>query len=229
MKIFNKAFVFTILFFSLSGYSFAHLQGDTLTSNNNNVAQQIYSSLNSKELSYNAFAHAFSGYQKLISENQIDKENIITIIDFSKSSKKERFFIIDISKQKIIYESLVAHGKNSGWDVPSSFSNLSNSYKSSLGFYVTGETYSGKHGLSLKLDGLEKGINDNARKRHIVIHAADYVNSGIIKKLGRLGRSYGCPSLPAENYSQIIDLIKDKSLIFIYSNQREYLNSSKYL
>lgn len=229
MKNFIKAFSITFLLFVLCNHSFARSGDDSKASSKDSLAQQIYSNINSEELSYNAFFYAYNGYQKLISENKVSKKNIITVIDFSKSSKKERFFIIDIDKQKVIYESLVAHGKNSGWDVPSSFSNLANSYKSSLGFFITGETYSGKHGLSLRLDGLEEGINDNARKRHIVIHAADYVNSGIVKKLGRLGRSYGCPSLPSKNYPQIINLIKDKSLIFIYSNQNEYLNKSKYL
>ena len=124
---------------------------------------------------------------------------------------------------------MVAHGKNSGWEIPKSFSNQSNSYKSSLGFYLTAETYTGKHGLSLRLDGMEKGINDNARKRHIVIHSADYVSYEFTKKIGRLGRSFGCPSLPAKNYNKVIDLIKDKSVIFIYSPQPDYLTKSELL
>jgi hypothetical protein len=164
-----------------------------------------------------------------VSNPPIIRENILTIIDFNKSSTEKRFFIIDLKKQEIIHESLVAHGKNSGWDIPESFSNVINSKKSSLGFFLTGETYTGKHGLSLKLDGLEKDINDNARKRHIVIHSADYVSNLFIDKFGRLGRSFGCPTLPSENYNKIIDLIKNKSLIFIYSNQKEYFSKSEYL
>ncbi len=229
MKIFNKVFFSVLLFVALFRQGFAREYEEPFVSTKDSLTQQFYNNLHSQELSYSAFAYAFNGYQILISENKIGKKDILTIIDFSKSSKKERFFIIDISEQKVIYSRLVAHGKNSGWDVPSSFSNHVNSYKSSLGFFITGETYAGKHGLSLRLDGVEKGINDNARKRHIVIHAADYVNDGTIKKLGRLGRSYGCPSIPSENYPQIIDLIKGKSLIFIYSDQKDYLNKSKYL
>lgn len=194
-----------------------------------NLARTIYKNLNNDELSYAAFSHAYVGYRQMILGKTIEKKNIITVIDFNKSSKEERFFIIDINKQELIHESLVAHGKNSGWDIPSSFSNQTNSHKSSLGFYITGETYFGKHGLSLRLDGLEKGINDNARKRHIVIHAADYVSDDFVNKIGRLGRSFGCPSLPDENYNQIIELIKDKSLIFIFSNQEDYFIKSEYL
>ena len=193
------------------------------------LSRCIYQSLDNRNLSFETFSYAYLGYWQLSSEEALKKKNILTIIDFNKSSTEKRLFIIDLKKQKIIHESLVAHGKNSGWDIPKSFSNVVNSKKSSLGFFLTAETYTGKHGLSLKLDGLEKDINDNARKRHIVIHSADYVSNHFINKVGRLGRSFGCPSLPSENYSKIIDLIKNKSLIFIYSNQKEYLSKSEYL
>jgi hypothetical protein len=208
--------------FDLDSTQFSSFDSDSLSHN-------IYKSLNNSDLSFETFSYAFRGYWQIVSKDTIDKKNILTIIDFNKSSTKKRFFIIDLDKQKIIHESLVAHGKNSGWDIPSSFSNMANSHKSSLGFYLTAETYSGQHGLSLRLDGLEKNINDNARKRHIVIHRADYVSSNFIDKYGRLGRSFGCPSLPSENYQTIIDLIKDESIIFIYSNQKEYFSESDYL
>lgn len=228
MKFLNK--VLTTLFLALIPLQIHAFETDSATwAGYNNQAKSIYQNLNSDDLSMEAFAYAYSGYRQLLNKNVVGKKNILTVIDFNKSSKEERFFIIDISKESVIYQSLVAHGKNSGWDVPTSFSNIANTNKSSLGFYITGETYIGKHGMSLKLDGLEKGINDNARKRHIVIHAADYVNNEIIKNIGRLGRSFGCPSLPAENYNQIIDLIKNKSLLFIYSDQKEYFNLSDYL
>ncbi len=193
------------------------------------ITVSLYHALENEDLSLDAFALAYHGYQKLIAEQVVDKKNVLTVIDFNKSSKEDRFFIIDLQKHKIIHESLVAHGKNSGWDIPESFSNMANSFKSSLGFYLTGETYQGKHGLSLKLDGLEKGINDNARERNIVIHSADYVSESFIDKVGRLGRSFGCPSLPAKNYKEVIDLIKEHSLIFIFSNQLDYLRTSKFL
>ena len=189
----------------------------------------LYKSLSNTALSFEAFANAYKGHQQLVSDKIIDKSNLLTVIDFTKSSTEDRFFIIDLNAKKILHQSLVAHGKNSGWDVPKSFSNKPNSYKSSLGFYLTGETYFGKHGLSLRLDGMEAGINDNARKRHIVIHAADYVSDDFIKKIGRLGRSFGCPSLPAENYSEIVGLIKEKSVVFIFSDQQEYFAKSDLL
>jgi hypothetical protein len=193
------------------------------------TAQSIYQSLRNERLSFEAFQYAFEGYRKLLDKNIIKKANIITLIDFDKASNEDRFFIIDMKNFKILFETLVAHGRNSGDEIASSFSNLANSYKSSLGFYLTGETYTGQHGLSLKLDGLEPGINDNARARNIVIHSADYVSQSFIKKNGRLGRSFGCPSLPAENYNDIIDTIKDKSLLFIYSGKADYLIKSDYL
>ena len=228
MVLYKAIFPFTLLLI-ISLQVIAIEIDSTRLSNNETRALKIYQQLDSQELSFDAFSSAYKGYRQLLSKTIIEKKNILTVIDFNKSSKKERFFIIDLSTYSIIHESLVAHGKNSGWDIPSSFSNLENSHKSSLGFYVTGETYVCKHGLSLKLNGLEKGINDNARKRHIVIHAADYVSHGFVEQIGRLGRSFGCPALPSENYAQIIDLIKDKSIVFIYSNQRDYFAMSKYL
>lgn len=229
MNSFNKA-LFTLLLILIIPFQLFACQIDSARmSNYARLAKSIYQQLKSEDLSFEAFSNAYKGYHQLLDDNLIEKTNILTVIDFNKSSKEERFFVIDLSKYKLIHESLVAHGKNSGWDIPSSFSNLANSHQSSLGFYVTGETYIGKHGLSLKLDGLEKGINDNARKRHIVIHSADYVSDSFVEKIGRLGRSFGCPSLPAENYNKIIDLIKDKSLIFIYSDQNDYFNKSEYL
>ncbi|MDZ7607389.1 MAG: murein L,D-transpeptidase catalytic domain family protein [Cyclobacteriaceae bacterium] len=193
------------------------------------TAKSIYQSLRNERLSFEAFQYAFEGYRKLLDKNILEKANIITLIDFDKASNEDRFFIIDVKNFKILFESLVAHGRNSGDEIATSFSNLANSYKSSLGFYLTGETYTGQHGLSLKLDGLEPGINDNARARNIVIHSADYVSQSFIEKNGRLGRSFGCPSLPAENYNAIIDTIKGKSLLFIYSGKADYLNKSDYL
>jgi hypothetical protein len=126
-------------------------------------------------------------------------------------------------------KSLVAHGKNSGVNYAESYSNQRYSNKSSLGFYVTGETYTGKHGYSLRLKGLESGINDNAYKRAIVIHPAKYVSREFINKFGRLGRSYGCPAIPLENHGEIINMIKGKTCLFIYYPDSFYLSTSSYL
>ena len=191
--------------------------------------KEIYSEIGEDELSFEVFQNAMMGYHQIMREQSVEKANLLTIIDFNKPSTTDRLFIVDVEKRKVIHKSLVAHGKNSGWNTPTKFSNRINSYQSSLGFYMTGETYTGKHGLSLKLDGLEKGINDNARERYIVIHSASYVSKSFIKKAGRLGRSFGCPSLPEEQFDEVIDMIKNKSILFIYANQRDYFKASQYL
>lgn len=173
-----------------------------------------------------SFTKAFEGYQLLKNKGMI-KKDILTIIDFSLSSKEKRLWIIDMSTNEILLNTLVAHGKNSGNDYASKFSNKNESYRSSLGFFSTGEVYRGKHGLSLKLDGLEKGINDNARKRAVVIHGADYVSKTFIRNHKRLGRSQGCPAVPVELSKKIIQTIKNKSCLFIYHPSRSYVNNSK--
>ena len=141
------------------------------------------------------------------------------------SSNEERLFIINMRENKIEHQSIVAHGRGSGNEFAKYFSNTINSHQSSIGFYHTAETYFGKHGLSLRLDGLEYS-NSNARKRAIVIHSADYVSENFIKKFGRLGRSFGCPSLPKNDYNIIIQKIKTGSALFIYSSDQDYLNKS---
>jgi hypothetical protein len=121
-----------------------------------------------------------------------------------------------MDKNEILFHSLVAHGRNTGDEFANEFSNVTDSNKSSVGFYATGELYNGKHGLSMRLDGLQKGLNDNARQRAVVVHGADYVSESFIKQNKRLGRSQGCPALPVEMNNKIISIIKDKSCLFIY-------------
>ncbi len=159
----------------------------------------------------------------------LQNKKLITIIDFSKPSTQERFFVIDLENKLILYRSLVAHGRNSGENIADSFSNDSKSLKSCLGFFLTAETYTGKNGYSLKLDGLEPGINDNARRRTIVIHGADYVSASFAQQYGRLGRSWGCPVLPIDNSKEIIDKISNGSCLFIYGSDPEYQKASKIL
>jgi len=159
---------------------------------------------------------ALNGFSDFKNQNLLKNDSLLTIIDFSASSIKNRFFIIDLKNQKLLKQTLVAHGKNSGLDIAESFSNKKHSRKSSLGFYITGETYEGTHGYSLRLDGMSKDLNDNARKRAIVIHGANYVNQGFIKENGRIGRSFGCPALSFDEVNEIIDLIKEGSCLFIY-------------
>jgi hypothetical protein len=178
------------------------------------------------EVTFQVFNSAVKGYQRM---EKITRKNIITIIDYSKPSTEKRFFVIDIKNKQLLYKCLVAHGKNSGDIYAKSFSNQLESLKSSLGFYLTAETYSGVHGFALKLEGLEKGINDNARAREIVIHGADYVSEEFIKKYGRLGRSWGCPALPVEISREIIDKISGGSCLFIYCDDAYYRENSRFL
>lgn len=176
-----------------------------------------------------SFKAAFKGYNKLKEQGKIKKE-ILTILDFTKSSTERRMWVIDMKNHEILYQTVVSHGKNSGKEFATDFSNEIESYKSSLGFYTTGETYNGKHGLSLRLDGLEMGINHNARERDIVMHAADYANENLGKSQGYLGRSLGCPALPENVAFKIINLIKDDSCLFIYhADKKDYLAKSKLL
>jgi hypothetical protein len=186
----------------------------------------LYTVLNDKDLDINPFEAALKGYLELKSTGQLINNQFLTIIDFSKSSNQNRLFVIDIENKNIKHKSLVAHGRNSGYEFASNFSNKISSYKSSLGFYKTAETYTGKHGFSLRLDGLEFS-NSNARSRAIVMHGADYASEDFMKRNGRLGRSLGCPSVPIKEHKEIIETIKDGTCFFIYAPQNSYLSKSK--
>lgn len=163
-----------------------------------------------------AIDYAINGYLALKQGNRLKNDSLIAIVDFSKPSVDKRLFILDIKNQKLIKKTLVAHGVNSGEDIAESFSNKVNSNQSSLGLYITQDTYMGKHGYSLRLQGLNKGLNDNAYKRAVVIHGANYVSESFIERNGRLGRSFGCPALPPEETQEVIDLIKDGTCLYIY-------------
>lgn len=192
-------------------------------------ALSLYNSIDANSFTmpaFEAFSKAIQGYETLKEEGRI-KKNLLTLIDFSKSSNTKRLWIIDMDTRTILYNTLVSHGRNSGNEFATSFSNVGNSNKSSLGFYATGEIYTGKHGESLKLDGLEKGINNNARSRAIVMHAADYVSELFAKQHSRIGRSLGCPALPNQLNKEIINLIKGQSCLFIYHPTEEYAEASK--
>ncbi len=189
----------------------------------------VYNSLNANHFSLpqiNCFTKAMVGFYALKQNGTIQKD-ILTVIDFSLSSTQKRMWVIDLTTNTVLYNSLVAHGMNSGEEFANSFSNSPSSNKSSLGFYATGEVYLGKHGISLKLDGLEKGINSNARTRAVVMHGASYANPSILETQGFLGRSQGCPAIPEKLKNQIINTIKGKSCLFIYHPTRSYEISSK--
>lgn len=174
-----------------------------------------------------AISLAIKGYEKLRELGQISNSMYLTIVDFSKPSNTERFYVIDMLKEQLVIKTLVAHGKNSGALIPSEFSNKMSSLKSSLGFYVTGNTYRGKHGTSLILDGVEKGINDQAKNRAIVLHGANYVSSNLVSD-GQtpIGRSFGCPAVPNNKVKSIIATIKGGTCMFVYAPNSEYAQKS---
>ncbi len=185
--------------------------------------------LASEGISTDLFSYAMKGYKYLSEHNRLNKSGIITIIDFSKPSDEKRLFILDAITGKVLFKTLVAHGRNSGQDIAKKFSNAASSFASSLGFYITSDTYIGKHGYSLRLNGCEKGFNDNAYKRAIVVHGAEYVSESFIQQNGFLGRSHGCPAIPSALSQKIIDVIKDGSCLFIYSPVKTYLTQSALL
>jgi hypothetical protein len=168
---------------------------------------------------------ALNGYAQL--QDKL-KKPLLTVIDYSLPSTQKRLWIIDLAQQKILLHTVVAHGRNSGALLAEKFSNRPESYQSSLGFFQTGEAYQGKHGYSLRLDGLEAGINDQARARAIVIHGADYAKEMVAATAGRLGRSLGCPAVPPDLSTPLIKLIKEGSLLFIYGKDPNYLRMSKF-
>ncbi|MBK0402828.1 murein L,D-transpeptidase catalytic domain family protein [Adhaeribacter sp. BT258] len=175
-------------------------------------------------LDYEVFRKALIGYYNLKRNNQPHtvKKSVLSIIDFNKASSENRLWIIDLKSKKLLYKTLVAHGKNSGENFARRFSNVPQSEQSSLGFYITRQTYFGKHGLSLKIDGIDKGFNTNAMQRAIVIHGASYVSKSFVAQHGRLGRSQGCPALPVAQTKEIIQTIKDNSAIFIAGPEPKY-------
>jgi hypothetical protein len=195
----------------------------------NNYINGLYNATHLKDagLNFAVFEKAVTGFYNLKKAGQVSDKSILSIADFDQSSKKKRLYIIDLEKRKILLNTWVAHGQNSGFDDAVKFSNKNDSFTSSLGFYVTGEVYRGIHGRSLKLDGMDQGFNNNARSRSIVVHGAAYVSEGTINALGRLGRSQGCPAVAPEVADQVINTIGDKTVLFINKSVDEY--SSKYL
>ncbi|CAN5188904.1 murein L,D-transpeptidase catalytic domain family protein [soil metagenome] len=186
----------------------------------------VFSDNNTNIPSPESFKNGMLGYYKLAGQNLIGKE-ILTIIDFSLSSKQKRMWVLDMENHEVLIHSVVSHGKNTGDDYATKFSNTLNSLQSSLGFYITGETYMGGNGYSLFIDGMEEEFNSRARERYVVIHGAAYANPESIKNLGRLGRSYGCPAVPTAITKEFIDLIKDRSVVYIHSNDKDYSARSK--
>jgi len=188
--------------------------------------KSVYDSLNIKNrIDYSIFQKAYLGYVQIQNKNP----GVLIIIDYTKPSNEERFYVLDLNKKKLVYSTRVAHSKNSGLEIPLEFSDDPNSYQSSLGFFVTLGEYNGAYGYSLRLKGLEENVNANAEDRAIVIHGGDIVEDEYIKKFGFAGRSLGCPVLPYSLTRQIIDFIKHGRVLFIYGNDEQYIDDSLYL
>ena len=191
-------------------------------------ALTLYDSMKLGEsgLDQKAFEYAWRGYHNLVKEGKLKKEGVLSICDFTQSSSNKRLYVIDVANKKLLYNTYVSHGMNSGVEYATSFSNAPESYKSSLGFFLTTKTYFGRNGLSLKVKGLEKGYNDLAAKRHIVLHGSDYITPDYLKDNGEMGRSLGCAAMPNAVSPKIIRTIKNGSCLFIYSPVVKYLNTS---
>ena len=191
----------------------------------------IYDSLKlgSLGLAKQAFDYAMKGLDIMKAVGKVENYNVISIVDFSKASSQKRLFVLDLKNRKVLFNTYVAHGMNSGKEFAQKFSNDPSSNKSSLGFYETLGTYIGEHGYSLKLEGVEKGINDNANKRNIVMHGAEYVNANTVREHGYIGRSWGCPAIPQALQVPIIEKIKNGTCLLIYSLDMNYIDHSEIL
>ena len=194
---------------------------------------QLYSSLDfskCEKINPEVFTKAMQGYLNLKEANKLNNDKqILTVIDFTQSSSNYRFWIVDLKAKKVILNTYVAHGQGSGDDLATAFSNNENSHQSSIGFYVTGTTYQGAHGTSLRLNGMDKGYNSAALERGIVVHGADYVNKDFISGNQRLGRSWGCPAVASALAPKVIETIKDGTCMFIYYPDRTYLKTAYWL
>ena len=204
---------------------------DSSFSNVVSAATQLYNTINLQQygLSAGAFNYAWKGYQHLLEKKMISRANYLTICDFSQSSGQKRLYIIDVINKKLITNTYVAHGRNSGAEYATKFSNNPESLQSSLGFYITQGTYMGSHGLSLRINGVDPGYNDKALARTIVIHGAAYVDEARARQGVFMGRSFGCPAVPQQESAQIITTIKNGTCLFIYHPSGNYLLSSKIL
>jgi len=189
----------------------------------------LYDSLQLADLGLCAQAYhkAITGFLNLVEAGSVPNPGVLSIIDFSLPSTQKRLFIVDTYNGKLLFSSLVAHGRNSGGLMATRFSNRRNSLMSSLGFYLTGSAFVGQHGYSMRLEGIEKGWNDNVFSRAIIMHPAGYVSEDHIRQWGFLGRSEGCPAIPEQVDSSIIDAIRDGSCLFIYSPDKRYLHQSR--
>jgi hypothetical protein len=175
------------------------------------------------------FEMALKAARCAVKSGVVSNPKTLTVIDYSKPSTTNRLWVYDLAKRELVYEELVAHGQGSGANYATLFSNEPDTHRTSIGLFVTDDTYVGKNGYSLRLNGLDRGFNDRARERAIVMHGAPYVNPSFVKAQGRLGRSWGCPALSEAVARNVIDTVKGGSLVFSYYPDQNWMKSSKYL
>jgi len=185
--------------------------------------------LDSLGLNKNIFFYACKGYNYLLNQHKLQNTSLLTVCDYTQSSTHKRLYVIDLEKGLLLYNTYVSHGKNSGTEFAKSFSNKTDSHKSSLGFMITGDTYAGKNGYSMYFEGVETGINNNVRKRAIVMHGSKYVNEERADEGNTMGRSFGCPAVPYKEHKAIIDAIKGGSCFFAYADDKLYIGASQVL
>ena len=192
-------------------------------------AAELYYEMQLKDSGLNekALEYALLGYHRLLKRHVLHKTDVLSVCDFSQPSSAKRMYVLDLQNKRVLYRTYVAHGMGSGRAFANSFSNIPDSYKSSLGFYVTRDTYVGSNGLSLRIEGVEKGFNDKANARSIVIHGANYVSERVLRKYGLLGTTFGCPAVPEDMAPQIIPVLKNGTCFFIYYPSKRYLSASK--
>jgi len=243
LKTAKKTLLAALLLVSVPSFAKNHFEGlpdknfPSLLSNSANspavkrVADSIYNliSLGEYGLERDVFFTAYKGYSYLQSKGMLTKTNLLTICDYSQSSNNKRLYVIDLLNSRLLFNTYVSHGRNSGNEFATSFSNYDNSNKSSQGFLVTSGVYSGKAGLSMQFNGVEPGINNHVKSRSIVLHGSRFVNENIMNSRGTIGKSLGCPAVPYGIHTRIIDAIKGGSCFFINTSDSWYAQNSKIL
>ena len=239
----GKVFLFALFFISINSFAGEDKKGPgdknfpSLLSNSSSapvikkVSDSIYDliSLGEYGLDKDVFFNAYKGFLFLENKGALKKTNLLTICDYSQSSRNKRLYVIDLLNSRLLFNTYVSHGKNSGEEYATSFSNFNNSNKSSLGFLVTGQPYKGKAGYSLQLNGMEPGINDRVKMRSIVLHGSRFVGESILGARGAIGRSLGCPAVPYGLHFHIIDAIKGGSCVFVSYPDNVYVHTSQIL
>lgn len=231
-RVFFVAIAFSLLFFT-----FKHSQADNTPERYSQAvtpdsAARIYAGIDfgdKGKLNAGVFRLAYKGYRRLLEAGKILQPGLLTVIDYSLSSNTPRLWVLDLVARRVVYHSLVAHGQGTGEEYATQFSNRESSHQSSLGFYTTGNTYQGQHGLSLYLHGMDRGFNDAAYARSVVLHGASYVSEAFIRTHKRLGRSWGCPAVAESLAPELIRLLQGGTCLFAYFPDKQYLSASHWL